>query len=127
MEKIISLYPDYDPALNFVGYVLAEEGKDLNRAKLLIETALKMSPNNGYYLDSLAWVYFKLKELDKAWEYIQKAVSFTADDPTIWQHYGDIARSLNLKKEAIRGYKQSLKLNPHNLELKKLLQKLSEN
>ncbi|MDQ7032270.1 MAG: tetratricopeptide repeat protein [Desulfonauticus sp.] len=118
MEKIITLYPDYAPALNFVGYSLAEKGKDLARAKVLIEQALKLEPENGYYLDSLAWVYFKLKKYSKAWEYINRAVQNTKDDPVIWEHYGDIALKLNLIERAKKGYKKSLKLNPQNLKVK---------
>lgn len=126
MEYIISLYPEYDPALNFVGYSLAEEGKDLSRAKVLVETALKADPENGYYLDSLAWVYFKMGDFKKAWQYIQEAITHTQDDPTIWEHYGDIALTLKKIKEALKGYKNSLQLKPNNPRLKKLVQQLRE-
>ncbi|WP_456325813.1 tetratricopeptide repeat protein [Desulfonauticus submarinus] len=124
MQKVISLYPDYDPALNFVGYILAEEGKDLDRAKVLIEEALKLDPENGYYLDSLAWVYFKQQKYQKAWKIIQQAVDKVKDDPTIWEHYGDIAFNLRLFNKAKQGYLKALKLKPNNLKLKQKLKQL---
>jgi len=121
VEKMVELYPDYAPALNFLGYVLAEQGRDLTRAKVLITQALKAEPDNGYYLDSLAWIYYKLNDYQKAWEIIQKAVKYVSDDPTIWEHYGDIALKQGLLKQAKQAYLRALKIKPSQ----QLRQKLS--
>ena len=114
MESILEIKPDYPDALNFIGYTLAEMGKDLDRAFDLIKRALKIEPNNGYYLDSLAWVFFKKGEFEKAWEMIKKAVKIVKDDPIIWEHYGDIAYKLKKVKEAKKGYTKALKCKPEN-------------
>ncbi|MBT8763451.1 tetratricopeptide repeat protein [Desulfohalobiaceae bacterium Ax17] len=128
MEKIIASHPDHDQALNYVGYTLAEMGKDLERALVLIQNALKIDPDNGYYLDSLAWVYFKQHKIKKAWQEINRAIQFAQDnpDPTIWEHYGDIAKALNKPDLALRGYKKALELKPSNREaIKKKIDELS--
>ena len=117
MEKIIAAHPDHDQALNYVGYTLAELGKDLERALVLVQNALKIDPDNGYYLDSLAWVYFKQNKIKLAWEEIKKAVQFTPDDPTIWEHYGDIARAVNKPELALRGYKKALEFKSKNAKV----------
>ncbi|WP_147819327.1 tetratricopeptide repeat protein [Salidesulfovibrio onnuriiensis] len=110
MEKLLVKQPDHAQALNYVGYTLAEEGRDLNRALVLVTNAAKQEPDNGYILDSVAWVYYKLGKLDEAWQHISDAVAVTDDDPTIWEHYGDIARTMGRKKDARKGYEKALKL-----------------
>lgn len=113
MENLLQEYPDHARALNYVGYTLAEEGRDLKRALVLVENAVRQDPGNGFIIDSLAWVYFKLGQVEKAWGHIRDAVA-VENDSTIWEHYGDIAKALGKKSEARKGYKNSLKYNPAN-------------
>ncbi len=115
MEKIITTEPDYFQALNYVGYTLAEQSKELSRAVRLLRKADRLSPNSNYILDSLAWALFKNGDVSEAWEYINKAVTAQGFiDPAIWEHYGDIARSLGKKEEARKGYKKALEHTPQN-------------
>ena len=111
METVIRAHPDHATALNYVGYTLAEEGRELDRALVLVTKASSLDPENGYILDSVAWVHFKLKNLDKAWEYIRYAVDVVDKDPVVWEHYGDIAAAMGKKKEARKGYNFALKFN----------------
>lgn len=116
MDKIISKDPEHADALNYLGYSLAEQGRDLQRAELLIESALKVKPDNGYFVDSLAWVYFKQGKNRLAWQEIRRAVQLVESDPVIWEHYGDIARALKLFSEARKGYEKALELEGDNVE-----------
>jgi tetratricopeptide (TPR) repeat protein len=116
MEKVISKDSEHAEALNYLGYSLAEEERDLARAQLLIESALTVKPDNGYFVDSLAWVYFKQGKNKRAWQEIQRAVQLVDSDPVIWEHYGDIARALNLRSEARHGYARALRLEGENQE-----------
>jgi len=116
MEKVISIDPDHAAALNFIGYTLAEQGQNLDRAEILIKKALNLDPENGYYLDSLAWLYFKSGKLDQAWEAISNAVSRVKDDPIIWEHYGDIASAVQKPEQARTGYERALEHGPDNPE-----------
>lgn len=116
MDKIISKDPEHGDALNYLGYSLAELDRDLERAELLIVGALKVKPDNGYFVDSLAWVYFKQGKNRQAWQEIKRAVRLVDSDPVIWEHYGDIARALNLLTEARRGYEKALELEGDNAE-----------
>jgi tetratricopeptide (TPR) repeat protein len=116
MEKVISKDPEYADALNYLGYTLVEQGRNLERAEVLIESALKVKPDNGYFVDSLAWVYFKQGKYKLAWQEIKRAVQLVDSDPVIWEHYGDIARAMGFITEARRGYAEALDLEGDNAE-----------
>jgi len=125
MRRLLQQEPENAAALNFVGYTLVEQERDLDEAGRLIRQALKLDPENPYYLDSLAWYLFKTDSREKAWKKIQKAISQIEDDPIIWEHYADIAKSLEKKEQARKGYKKALELDPENPEtLRKKLQGL---
>ncbi|MFW6235801.1 MAG: tetratricopeptide repeat protein, partial [Desulfovibrionales bacterium] len=112
MEEVVTIEPDHTDALNFIGYTLADENRDLDRALVLIQSAIKNDPDNGYILDSLAWVHFKRGELELAWEKIQQAVSKVDSDPIIWEHYGDIAKAASKLHKARSAYEAALSLEP---------------
>ncbi|WP_027720739.1 tetratricopeptide repeat protein [Maridesulfovibrio zosterae] len=122
MEQIISKHPDHSDALNFVGYLLAEKNEQLDRALVLVSRANRLEPDNGYIIDSLAWVNYRMGNYDDAWELINKAISLRPKQPELWEHYGDIALALGNKKEAEKGYKKALSFKPSNKKdiLKKL-------
>lgn len=122
MQKIVDRNQDHADALNYIGYTLAEEGRDLERALVLIRKADRLKPENGYIVDSLAWVYFRLGRLEEAWKHIQRAVELSKDDPTMWEHYGDIARRAGRQAQAKKGYKNALKFkHEHPERIKKKL------
>jgi predicted Zn-dependent protease len=112
MRRLLEKEPENASALNFIGYTLVEQERDLDKAGRLIRQALKLDPGNPYYLDSLAWYQFKTDNSAKAWETIQKAVAQVRDDPKIWEHYADIAFDLEKREEARKGYSKALELNP---------------
>ena len=60
----------------------------LDEAISLIQRAVKQEPNNGAYLDSLGWAYYKQNKLAEAEENLQKADGKVAHDPTILGHLG---------------------------------------
>ncbi|NLW82584.1 MAG: tetratricopeptide repeat protein, partial [Desulfovibrionales bacterium] len=120
MEKVIAQNPEHAEALNYLGYTLAELGRDLERAEILVKNALKTKPDNGYFIDSLAWVYLKQGRTRLAWQEIKQAVNFVDNDPIIWEHYGDIARALGFNGEAHKGYTKALELQGENAEAVKI-------
>lgn len=124
MEKLLALHPDNYQALNYVGYTLAEEDRDLDRALTLLVRANDLAPNQSYIIDSLAWAYFKAGKLDDALKEIRRAVTLDEHtDASIWEHYGDIAARAGLKDEARTAYQKAMELKPDNAEA--LRQRLS--
>lgn len=126
MEKILVANPDNHHALNYVGYSLAEENRDLERALKLLVRADQLAPNQSYIVDSLAWALFKSGKTEQAMAEIRRAVSLGVHiDPSIWEHYGDIARKLGLREEARKGYRNAIEMKPDNVEdLRKRLSQL---
>ena len=127
METIITKHPRHARALNYIGYSLAEDNKDLDRALRLIKTALEELPDAEYIVDSLAWAHFRRGEFASAWEAIQKCMTLADEDAVVWEHYAEIALAVGQTDEAIRGLTEALKLGPENaLELAAKLKKLQE-
>ncbi|MGL4721929.1 MAG: tetratricopeptide repeat protein [Desulfovibrionaceae bacterium] len=124
MEKIITLDPDHKNALNYIGYLIVLNGGDLSRAKILLEKALFLDPQDIYVVDSLAWLYYREELYQKAWNLIQQAKDMDITSSEIWEHYGDIAKKTGRKQDAKYGYKKALELAPNNKEITKKFKSL---
>lgn len=124
-KKALELDPNHAQTLNSLGYVYAEEGKNLDEAETLIKKALVAEPDSGAYLDSLGWVYFKKKDYQKAEEYLKKAISYQ-EDPVIYEHLGDLYIALSNKSAAINYYKKGLAQFPESAQLKEKISKYAK-
>lgn len=127
MNEILEADPDNYDALNFVGYSLVEQNKDLNKAEEYLLKADSLNPKHGYINDSLAWLYYTKGEYDKAFDYIEKAISYASsaenDDAAMWEHYGDIAQKLGKNELARSAYEKSLSIK-YNNDIEKKLKEL---
>ncbi len=108
MRLAIELNPLHSNAHNFLGYMYALEGRDLDQALVHLKQALTTQPRNGYFLDSLGWIYYKKGEPEKALTQIQKALIYAEPDPVLYDHLGDILFSLKSYHEASGAWKNSL-------------------
>ena len=75
LRRVIELKPDYAHAYNALGYTFADRNTRLPEALKLIEKANELSPNDPYILDSLGWVYYRMGDLKRAREYLERAYS----------------------------------------------------
>ncbi len=91
IQLLLKYYPDDPEALNFIGYSLAERGVRLAEAKAYVKKALKLRPDNGFYLDSLAWVYYQQGDYQQAEKTQRQALQKVGRvDPVMYEHLGDI-------------------------------------
>ena len=74
-DKAISLGVDDSIYLNYYGYTLIDKDIDVKKGMRILQDALKQQPDNTYYLDSLAWGYYKQKQCDKAYELMEKVIA----------------------------------------------------
>jgi tetratricopeptide (TPR) repeat protein len=108
-ERALELKPEFPEAQNYLGYMWAEQGENLERAKELIEQALKAEPKSAAYLDSMAWVLFKLKQPKAALDYLLEAVKLSEEpDATLYDHLGDIYAELKEIEKAHDAWRKSL-------------------
>lgn len=119
-EEIIARSPDYAPALNYLGYMLADRGEKLDYARKLIEKAIEVKPDNPAYLDSYGWVLYRLGNFKDALKQLKKAVSLDSD-PTIFDHLGDTYKALGNLSDARMWWQKALELSPDDPQLKEKL------
>jgi tetratricopeptide (TPR) repeat protein len=74
-----------------------------------IKKALELEPNNGAYLDSLGWVYFKMNRPDLAVPPLEKAARLVSNDPTIHEHLGHLYLQMGKKVQAQEEWERALK------------------
>jgi tetratricopeptide (TPR) repeat protein len=100
-RQVLQQEPNHSRTLNYLGYMLADHNSHLEEALALIKKALVIEPQNGAYLESLGWAYFKLGNFDQAEENLRKAADKTPNDATIQDHLGELyARTGRLKMAA---------------------------
>ncbi len=97
-------------ALNYLGYMLADQNTRLPEAQDYIKRAVDLEPGNYAFLDSLGWVYFRLNKLDDAEQQLSRSLQLSAEkDPTIHDHMGDVYFKQGKLKLAISQWQSSLK------------------
>ncbi len=112
-EKSIELKPDFAEALNYLGYMWAEQELNLPRAHELIRKAVELEPDNEAFLDSLAWVLHQMNRTEEALPYQIRAVELAKEpDVTLYDHLGDIYLRLGKSDEARAAWKKALEIEP---------------
>ncbi len=123
METALSLDPHHADALNYLGYSYAERGIKIDQALSLTKQAVALKPDNGYYVDSLGWAFYKSGLITEALTQIKRAVALVGDDPVIYEHLGEIYVKQQKLSDAREAWLHSLELDPSN---EKLLQRFRE-
>jgi tetratricopeptide (TPR) repeat protein len=108
LQTAIARDPLSAPALNSLGYTLADRGERLPEAVALIERALKVEPNNPSYLDSLGWALFKQGKPDAAEPHLKRAADARPQQSVIQDHYGDVLARQGKLAEAIGAWERAL-------------------
>jgi len=109
-RRLLGIDPDYHAALNYLGYMFAERGENLDEAQKLIEKAVALEPDNGAYVDSLGWVYFRLGRLEQARAALERATRLETSDGTVQEHLGDVYAALGQPRQAGEAYRRALEL-----------------
>jgi tetratricopeptide (TPR) repeat protein len=107
-KRLIDRDPQNAPALNYLGYMLAERGERLDESVSYVKKALEIEPDNGSYLDSLGWAYYKADKLDLAEGNLKRAADQLTTNSVVQDHYGDVLLRLGRYEEAIAAFNRAL-------------------
>jgi tetratricopeptide (TPR) repeat protein len=124
MKRAIELNPKNAAALNYLGYTWAEMGVRLDEAEQLIQRALQIEPNDGFYIDSLGWVYFQKGDYTSAVEQLERAVAITVEDPTIIEHLGDAYVKVGKSDRALASYREAIEKSKEDDQVKRIREKI---
>jgi len=123
---LLAKHPDNHATLNYLGYMWAESGVNLERAQEMLTRAVAAQPRNGAYIDSLGWVYYRQGKLDLAEKYLSDAAKLLPRDATVHEHLGDVFAKRGDAGKALNLYKQALGLEPEPKDEAKLRSKIAE-
>ncbi|MEB2309206.1 MAG: tetratricopeptide repeat protein [Candidatus Brocadiaceae bacterium] len=124
LKITLMLDPEFHEANNFLGYLFVENNKNLDLAMQLINKALKADPENGAYLDSLGWAYYKKAQQDGRDECLFTALKILSDavqrmeEPDIYDHIGEVYYSLGQWDEAVKAWEKTRALYNQTLNNK---------
>ena len=107
-RKILAINPQNSMTLNYLGYMNADRGVQLEESFNFISQAVKLEPTNGAYLDSLGWAYFKLGKYELAEETLNKASLRMGSDPTVQDHLGDLYQKTGRLKLAAAHWERAV-------------------
>jgi tetratricopeptide (TPR) repeat protein len=107
LEQVLDEFPDDPSALNDLGYLWADENKNLVRARRMIQRAVDADPDNTAYRDSLGWVLFRLDKCPEAIVELEKAAAGKTPDGVILDHLGDVYLKADHRDKAAEAWRKA--------------------
>ncbi len=123
LDRLLKLRPHEANLLNFYGYLLADQGWELKRAREMIDEAVKADPKNPYYLDSLGWVLYRQGEYEEALGKLIDSANLIGDDVTVLLHMGQVLLALERYDKALGVLQRALALGGDQKVLNPLIQR----
>ncbi|MEQ1668259.1 MAG: tetratricopeptide repeat protein, partial [Sulfuriferula sp.] len=117
--------PNHAHALNALGYTWADHNMRLPEALVMLQQALKLSPDDAFVLDSMGWLQYRLGHLDAAVDYLQRAYQRRAD-PEIAAHLGEVMWAQGRYEQAQAVWQGALKSAPDNASLMAVMAKYNK-
>jgi Flp pilus assembly protein TadD len=108
VRQLVAIEPGNADALNYLGYLLADRGQQLDEAIRLVRRALDIEPDNPNYLDSLGWAYYRRGDFDQAEKYLTPAAQQMPRNATVQEHLGDILAKRGRWADAIAAWTRAL-------------------
>ena len=107
-DQVIADEPSSSEALNFWGFVAADQNHELARARQRIRAALSFDPGSGAILDSLGWVHLRMNDVQAASQFLEQAIRLEPEDPEILSHVAELYRRKGLRDQARDRLKKAL-------------------
>lgn len=119
-DSTLILDPENIMVLNNYAYYMSLEGRDLNKALQMSGKTLEIEPLSATYLDTYAWILFRMKRYNEALVYMEKALRYLeTDNPEIYEHYGDVLFMCGEKEKAVENWHKALRFNSESPTLER--------
>jgi len=129
-NSYIKLDPYNLPVLNNLSYLLAEQNKDLDKAKEMSQFTVESEPENPTYLDTYAWILFKQGEYINAKKILERAIELLPSDyetaHVYFNHLAEIEQALGNTKRALNLYQRALDLGADKKETHQKIKNLKK-
>ena len=123
-DKALQYKPANHLVLNNYAYCLAEEGIELKKAEQMSRLTIEAEPDNATYLDTYAWILYKLQRYDEALTHIEHAIEVDeAPSDVLYEHAGDIHQRLGHKAQALDYWHKALLWQREHSTVDKALEK----
>jgi tetratricopeptide (TPR) repeat protein len=60
----------------------------------MAKRANELEPDNAAYLDTIGWIYFKMRSLEKAKYYISRSLELESDSKVVQEHMEELLKVL---------------------------------
>lgn len=107
-RDLVARSPEHAGGLNYLGYMLADRGRQLDEAVGFIQRALVIEPANPSFMDSLGWAYFKQGRFEDARGLLEKAAAEMATVSLVQEHLGDVYFQLKRYRDAAAAFDRAL-------------------
>jgi tetratricopeptide (TPR) repeat protein len=124
--KALEFEPEQPYVLNYLGYSWVERGKNLDQAQAMIERAVQQRQNDGYIVDSMGWVLYRLGKYEDAVKHLERAVQLRPEDPVINDHLGDAYWRVGRTHEARFQWNRAISYKPEDKDRAKIEAKLEK-
>lgn len=128
-QKALDLSPGQPDVSNYLGYSWLMKGKETEKARAMIETAVAARPDDAHVLDSMGWMLFLTGEYAQAIDYLEQAIEAMPYDATVNDHLGDLYWRVGRFKEAHYQWERALHASspaPEADQIRKITRKLSD-
>ena len=124
LRRVMVIQPEHAHAYNALGYTFADRNLRLPEARKLIEKALELAPQDGYIVDSLGWVLFRMGQISEAVVQLRRAFQMRPE-AEVGAHLGEALWADGKRDEAQKIWSDLLKESPANDTLQSTVKRLA--
>ncbi|PUZ28060.1 hypothetical protein DCC81_00820 [Chitinophaga parva] len=108
-ELALALQPNDPLVLNNYSYYLSVRNVQLEKAERMSRESLELEPESPNYMDTYAWILFRMGRFADAKTWMEKALTFPSsqDSPGMLEHYGDILFNLKDAAKAVEYWQKA--------------------
>jgi tetratricopeptide (TPR) repeat protein len=126
LRQALAINPNDPQMLNYLGYSLVDQQRNVAEALGMLERARALSPQDGYIIDSVGWAYYRAGRYSDAVNALEAAVALVPGDPTINDHLGDAYLKVGRRLDAQFQFNHALAFHPEPEDKVKIEQKLRQ-